>query len=97
MEEQILHWSTLAVASALGLTVLVRKRVRRERRSWGQWVILLLYRGVARLWAFVRAIDVGYLEYRRAINQAPFEIENERSLGKLIKPSSLKSVGPKAA
>ncbi len=97
MEEQILHWSTLAVASALGMTVLARKRLRRERRSWGQWVILLLYKGVARLWSVVRAIDVGYLEYRRAINQTPFQIENERSLGKLIKPSTVKSAGPKAA
>ncbi|MGI8961951.1 MAG: hypothetical protein ACR2IV_19770 [Bryobacteraceae bacterium] len=97
MLEQVLHWSTLAVAFVLGLTVLLKKKARKERRSSGQWVILLLYKAVRRAWALVRAIDVGYLEYRRAIKEAPFEIENERCLGKLVKASSVKTAGPKAA
>ncbi len=97
MEEQVLHWSTLGVASILGLSILMAKHARRERRSWGQWVILLLYRTLGRLWAMVRAIDMGYLEYRRAIKEVPFQIENERCLGKLVKPSPVKTVGPKAA
>lgn len=97
MQEQVLHWSTLGVAFVLGLTVLLKKQAKKERRSWGQWVILLLYKAVRRCWAIVRAIDVGYLEYRRAIKEAPFEIENERCLGKLVKASSVKTAGPKAA
>jgi hypothetical protein len=97
VEEQVLHWSTLGVASLLGLTILVRKHGRRERRSLGQWMILLLYKAVGRFWALVRAIDMGYLEYRRAIKEAPFQIENERCLGKLVKPTTVKTAGPKAA
>ena len=97
MEEQVLHWSTLGVASVLGLSILMAKHARKERRSWGQWVILLLYKALGRLWAMVRAIDMGYLEYRRAIKEVPFQIENERCLGKLVKPSTVKTVGPKAA
>lgn len=97
MQEQVLHWSTLGVAFLLGLTVLLKKQAKKERRSWGQWVILLLYKAVRRFWAVVRAIDLGYLEYRRAIREAPFEIENERCLGKVIKASHAKAVGPKAA
>jgi hypothetical protein len=92
-----LHWSTLAIAFVLGLTVLLKKQAKKERRSWGQWVILLLYKAVRRFWAIVRAIDVGYLEYRRAIKEAPFEIENERCLGKLVKASNARTAGPKAA
>jgi hypothetical protein len=97
VQEQVLHWSTLAVAFLLGLTVLLRKQGKKERRSLGQWVILLLYKAVRRFWAIVRAIDVGYLEYRRAIKEAPFEIENERCLGKLVKASNTRTAGPKAA
>jgi hypothetical protein len=89
MQEQLLHWSTLGVACVLGLTVLVaKKQVRKERRSWSQWVILRLYMTAWRFWVMVRAVDVGYLEYRRAIGEAPFEIENERCLGKLVKAST---------
>jgi hypothetical protein len=98
MKEQVLHWSALGVAFALGLTVLVaKKQTTRERRSWGQWMILRLYKAAWRFWVIVRAIDVGYLEYRRAIGEAPFEIENERFLGKLIKPSHHTAAGDRAA
>jgi hypothetical protein len=81
VQEQVLHWSTLAVAFLLGLTVLLKKRAKKERRSLGQWVILLLYRAVRRFWAIVRAID----------------IENERCLGKLVKASNIRTAGPRAA
>lgn len=37
------------------------------------------------IWALVRGIDVGYLEYRRVLQQTRIEVENERWLGKLIK------------
>jgi hypothetical protein len=98
MEEQLLHWSALGIAFALGLTVLVaKKQTMRERRSLGQWMILRLYMTAWRFWVIVRAIDVGYLEYRRAIGEAPFEIENERFLGKLIKPSRNRAAEPRAA
>jgi hypothetical protein len=50
-----------------------------------------------RFWVMVRAVDVGYLEYRRAIGEAPFEIENERCLGKLVKASTAKIAQPRAA
>jgi hypothetical protein len=98
MQEQVMHWSTLGVAFVLGLTVLVaKKQTRRERRTWSQWVILRLYMTAWRFWVMVRAVDVGYLEYRRAIGEAPFEIENERCLGKLVKPSTAKIAQPRAA
>lgn len=98
MQEQLLHWSTLGVAFVLGLTVLVvKKQDTRERRSWSQWVILRLYMTAWRFWVMVRAIDVGYLEYRRAIGDAPFKVENERYLGKLVKASPTKIAQPRAA
>jgi hypothetical protein len=98
MQEQVLHWSTLGVAFVLGLTVLVvKKQDTRERRSWSQWVILRLYMTAWRFWVMVRAIDVGYLEYRRTIGDAPFEVENERYLGKLVKASPRKIAQPRAA
>ncbi len=98
MEEQMLHWSSLGIALVLGVTVLVAKRqTRRERRSWSQWMILRLYMTAWRFWVMVRAVDVGYLEYRRAIGETPFEIENERFLGKLIKPSRDRAAVARAA
>jgi hypothetical protein len=98
VEEQMLHWSSVGIAFVLGLTVLVaKKQTTIERRSWGQWMILRLYKSAWRFWVMVRAIDVGYLEYRRAIGEAPFEIENERFLGKLIKPSGTRAAEPRAA
>jgi hypothetical protein len=98
MQEQLLHWSTLGVAFVLGLTVLVvKKQDTRERRSWSQWVILRLYMTAWRFWVMVRAIDVGYLEYQRAIGDAPFEVENERYLGKLVKASPTRIAQPRAA
>jgi hypothetical protein len=98
VEEQMLHWSSLGIAFVLGLTVLVAKRqTRRERRSWSQWMILRLYMAAWRFWVMVRAVDVGYLEYRRAIGDTPFEIENERFLGKLIKPSRARAAAARAA
>ena len=98
MEEQMLHWSSLGIALVLGLTVLVAKRqTRRERRSWGQWMILRFYMAAWRFWVMVRAVDVAYLEYRRAIGETPFEIENERFLGKLIKPSTTRAAEVRAA
>ena len=44
------------------------------------------------VWALVRGIDVGYLEYRRVLQQTRIEVENERWLGKLIKGRQQESV-----
>lgn len=97
MEQQVLHWSTLAVALLAGLTILFLKRApRNDRRSFGQWMILLLYKAAARFFALVRAIDFGYLEYRRMRGTLPFQIENEKALGKLVKASGSQDNAPEA-
>ncbi|MBV9406980.1 MAG: hypothetical protein JO211_16650 [Acidobacteriaceae bacterium] len=86
MDQRASHWLPLAIGLVAGLLILWRTALSpKERRSWGQWCIFVLYRTVRRCWALVRAIDVGYLEYRRFLQNTPIEIENERWMGKLIK------------
>jgi len=34
-----------------------------------------------------RAVDLGYLEYRRVLQESSIEIENEKFLGKIVKVS----------
>lgn len=80
------RWIPLAVALAASLAVLIRNvQMSKERRSWGQLLIFTLYRGLRVVWAILRGIDVGFLEYRRVLQETSIEIQNERSLGKLIK------------
>ncbi|MBV9500260.1 MAG: hypothetical protein JO138_12885 [Acidobacteriaceae bacterium] len=89
MQEEISRWTTLGIALAAGLIILlVNRRTVKERRSSGQWIILQLYKAMRFFWALVRAVDVGYLEYRRIQQEAELEIENERCLGKLVKASA---------
>jgi hypothetical protein len=89
MEQQASHWITVAVIFSIGLTVLLfNMKSMKERRSLGQWIILQLYKVVRFGWAVLRALDVGYMEYRRTIQETPLLIENERFLGKIIKASS---------
>lgn len=86
MEQQVSRWIPLAVALAASLAVLIRNvQMSKERRSWGQLLIFTLYRGLRVVWAILRGIDVGFLEYRRVLQETSIEIQNERSLGKLIK------------
>ncbi|MGH9652465.1 MAG: hypothetical protein ACRD6B_03250 [Bryobacteraceae bacterium] len=88
MEQQASQWVTLGIALATGSFFLLRNvRPAKERRSMGQASIHLLYRTVRFFWAVVRAVDIGYLEYRRVLTQMPLEIENERQFGKLIRPA----------
>jgi hypothetical protein len=97
MQEQLSQWSTLGVALGAGMIILlVNRRTAKERRSSGQWIILQLYRLIRFFWAIVRAVDVGYLEYRRVQQEATLEIENERFLGKLIKASDRSKAATKA-
>ena len=86
MREQIVHWIPLSFAILIGGVVLYRNhRIAGERRSVGQWIILLCYKMIRFLWAVVRGIDVGYLEFRRALLLTDIETENERTLGKRVK------------
>lgn len=86
MDSQLSRWIPLGVALAAALAVLIRNmQVSKERRSWGQLLIFTLYRGMRVIWAILRGIDVGYLEYRRVLKETSIEIQNERCLGKLIK------------
>lgn len=88
MEQNASQWVTLGVALAAGSFFLLRNvRPSKERRSMGQAFIHLLYRIVRFFWSAVRAVDIGYLEYRRVVTTMPLEIENERQLGKLVKPA----------
>lgn len=86
MQQEAFRWAPLTVALAAGLVILLRNaHGTKERRSPGQWFIFRLYRFMQFVWALVRGIDVGYLEYRRVLQQTRIEVENERWLGKLIK------------
>jgi hypothetical protein len=85
MAEQFSQWVPLSFALILGGVVLARsKRVTGERRSFGQWLILFAYRVMRFLWAIVRGVDAGYLEFRQVLKQVRLETENERTLGKLV-------------
>ena|SRR5579875_2734782 len=86
MEQQISRWIPLSVALAAGLAILIRNAyTSKERRSPGQWIIFQLYKVMRIVWALIRGVDVGYLEYRRVLEQSTIEVENERQLGKLTK------------
>lgn len=86
MEEQLMRWMPLAIALAAVGTILFRHmHVTKERRSFGQFLILGVYKWMRYVWAVVRAIDVAYLEYRRVLEDTPLQIENEKHLGKLVK------------
>ena len=86
MDSQISRWIPLSVALAASIAILIRNmQSRRERRSSGQLMIFTLYRGMRLVWAILRGIDLGYLEYRRVLKETSIEIQNERCLGKLIK------------
>jgi hypothetical protein len=88
MEDQLMRWIPLAVALAAVGTILFRNmQVTKERRSFGQFLILGFYKWMRYLWAIVRAIDVAYLEYRRVLEETPLQMENEKQLGKLVKVS----------
>jgi hypothetical protein len=88
MEDQLMRWIPLAIALAAVGTILFRNmQVTKERRSFGQFLILGFYKWMRYLWAIVRAIDVAYLEYRRVLEDTPLQMENEKHLGKLVKVS----------
>jgi hypothetical protein len=94
IDQQTSHWITLAIAFLIGFFILLcNLKSMKERRSLGQWIILQLYKAVRFTWAVVRAADVGYLEYRRIIKGMPLEIENERSIGKVVKASVEEKAG----
>ena len=50
-------------------------------------MILTFYKVVRFGWAVLRGVDVGYLEYRRTVQETPLAMENERFLGKIVKVS----------
>jgi hypothetical protein len=86
MEQEATRWIPLAIALGAVMVVLFRNiQLTKERRSSGQLLIFALYRAMRIVWAVLRGIDVGYLEYRRVLQETPIEVENERRLGKLVK------------
>lgn len=88
MDQQTPHWITLAVALTIGLIILLfNLKPTKDRRSFGQWLILMLYKVMRFFWAIVRAADVGYLEYRRVIQETALHTENERFLGNVSRLS----------
>ena len=88
MDQQTPHWITLAIALTIGLIILLfNLKPAKDRRSFGQWLILMFYKVLRFFWAIVRAADVGYLEYRRVIQETALHTENERFLGKISRVS----------
>jgi hypothetical protein len=86
MEQDVSRWMPLGIALVAAAAILLRNaQVAKERRSSGQWLIFGLYKVMRFVWALLRGVDVGYLEYRRVLQEAAIEVENERCLGKLIK------------
>jgi hypothetical protein len=92
VEQQILHWTPLVLAVSLALFVMVWSRpARKERRSFGQRIIFVLYKTARWVWAIARAVDTGYLEYCRVVADKSLEIENEKVFGNRIKPAGKES------
>ena len=88
MQDQVIRWIPLAIALAATATIMFRHmHVTKERRSFGQFVILAVDKWMRWIWAIVRAIDMAYLEYRRVLEDTPLQMENEKYLGKLVKVS----------
>ena len=88
MQDQVIRWIPLAIALAATATIMFRHmHVTKERRSFGQFFILAVYKWMRWIWAIVRAIDMAYLEYRRVLEDTPLQMENEKYLGKLVKVS----------
>ena len=88
MEQQAFRWAPLTVALVAALLILLRNvQMSTERRSPGQWLIFRLYRIMQFVWALVRGIDVGYLEYRRVLQQARIEVFIRVEVGGLRHPS----------
>ena len=86
VEQQTPHWITLTITFTIGLVILLcNLKPAKDRRSFGQWLILAFYKAVRFFWAIARAADVGYLEYRRVVAETPLDTENERFLGKLMR------------
>jgi hypothetical protein len=98
MQHELSQWLPVSLALVVGFLILLRHmNVSNDRRSFGQWTILSLYRMVHFFWAVARAVDLGYLEYRRIIQESRIEIENEKFFGKIVKASAnANSVGEAA-
>lgn len=97
MELEFSHWAPVTLAVVVGLLILLRHmNVSKDRRSLGQWTILVLYKVVRFFWAVARAVDLGYLEYRRVLQESSIEIENEKFFGKVVKASADGDVDGKA-
>ena len=94
MNEHAFRWAPLTIALFAGSLILLRNmQMNGERRSAGQWVIFRMYQFMQFFWAVVRGLDVGFLEYRRVLQQAKIEVENERWLGKLAKSKANRAAG----
>ena len=89
MQHELSQWLPVSLALVVGFLILLRHmNASNDRRSFGQWTILVLYRMVHFFWAVARAVDLGYLEYRRILQESRIEIENEKFFGKIVKASA---------
>ena len=87
MGQQTYGWFVLLSALGVGSAILLRYvRPTKERRTIGQWTIVQLYKAARYVWAIVRGLDAGYLEFQQVRRTMALEIQNEHQLGKLIKP-----------
>lgn len=57
-----------------------------EHRSFLQWVISVMSRFVRFWYAVAVGFDFGYLKYRQTLEDTPIDLENEKVLGKILKP-----------
>ncbi len=86
MEQDLVHWLPLSLTFVIAGVFLWRhRRPKADRHSCGQRAILLFYRVIRFLWAIVRGVDVGYLEFRKVLASTVIDMENEKVLGRLVK------------
>lgn len=86
--------TALVASTALGMWMVLRHNdTQHAHRSFLQWVILMLFRMARFCYAVATGFDYGYLQYRKALEEAKLELENENALGKVLKQVPQKNPG----
>ena len=94
MEQQTSHWITLTTALTVGSDdSVIGSSTEKIRRLFGQWVILTFYKVNPFLLGDSSGGRCWLPEYRPPLQETPLEIENERSLGRIVKAAAEDEAG----